>query len=295
MLEKIRVFAEMIKFSHTIFALPFALLAACLASVREGGWRLVDFIGILLCMVFARSAAMGFNRFADRELDARNPRTQTRAIPAGQLTAGQVLAFTIACSFAFIASTTIFWFRADNPNPWPVILSVPVLLFVLGYSYAKRFTELAHVWLGVALALSPVAAWIAIRATLGLPPVLLALAVAFWVTGFDIIYACQDIEVDREQRLHSIPARFGYHGAMWIARLAHLLMLVSLACFGLWTAELNLFFWLGYACVVILLITEHWLVRVRDLGRINLAFFQVNGIISAGLLAVTLIDLYLRP
>lgn len=294
MFRRLQIILEMIKFSHTIFALPFALLAACLASVREGGWRLVDLVGILLCMVFARSAAMAFNRWADRDVDLQNPRTQTRAIPAGQLTAGQVLAFVVVCAVAFIAATSIFWFRKDNPNPWPLILSVPVLAVLMGYSYAKRFTSFAHVWLGVALALSPVAAWIAIRGEVAWPPVLLALSVALWVAGFDVIYACQDIEVDRKQKLHSIPARFGYTGALWIARVFHLLMLGSLAAFALVTPELGAFFWMGYAAVAALLFVEHWLVRVRDLGRINLAFLQVNGVISVALLTVTLADLYLR-
>lgn len=294
MLRRLQTILEMIKFSHTIFALPFALLSACLASVREGGWRLIDLLGILACMVFARSAAMAFNRWADRELDAKNPRTKIRAIPAGELTANQVLLFVIFCSAGFIASTAIFWFRTQNPNSWPLWLSVPTLLFLCGYSYAKRFTSLAHVWLGVALALSPICAWIAIRGDVDWPPVLLACAVALWVAGFDVIYACQDIEVDRAHHLHSIPARFGYAGAMWIARGFHLLMLAALAAFALSAPELGVFFWIGFAAVAILLLVEHWLVRVRDLAKINLAFFQVNGVISVALLTVTLADLYLN-
>ncbi|MFO0944488.1 MAG: UbiA family prenyltransferase, partial [Planctomycetota bacterium] len=142
---RILVFLEMIKFSHTIFALPFALLSAALASERSGGWRWLDLVGIFLCMVFARSAAMGFNRWADRDLDAKNPRTVIRAIPAGLLTANTVLWFVALCAVGFFASTSIFWF--SSRNPWPMILAGPVLLFLCGYSYAKRFTSLAHVWL----------------------------------------------------------------------------------------------------------------------------------------------------
>ena len=290
MLKKIAVILEMIKFSHTIFALPFALVSACLASKREAGWRWLDLIGILVCMVFARSAAMAFNRWADQSIDAANPRTKIRAIPAGLLTSGQVLLFVIACTLGFVAATTIFWFSSGNW--WPTLLSVPVLAYLMGYSYAKRFTPFAHVWLGAALALSPIAAWIAIRPIVEPPPFLLAAVILFWVTGFDILYACQDLEVDRKLGLHSIPARLGIAGAFWVSRVCHLLTLVALAAFGRLTPELDAFFWIGYALIAILLIVEHWLVRNRDLGRINLAFFHVNGVISMAILLVTLADLY---
>lgn len=293
MWRRVGIFLEMIKFSHTVFALPFALLAACLALHRQGGWHGLDLVGVVVCMVFARSAAMGFNRWADRDLDARNPRTQNRAIPAGQLTAGQVLAFVLVCSAGFIAGTGIFWLTARNP--WPLFLSVPVLAFLLSYSYAKRFTALAHVWLGTALALAPVAAWIAIRPQLEWPPFLLSLAIVGWVTGFDIIYACQDIEVDQQLGLHSIPARFGFAGALWVARWAHGAMLAALLAFGLVTPELHGWYWVGLAVVGMLLIIEHWLVRGRDLLRINLAFFQVNAVVSLGLFVVTLLDLFAYP
>ena len=175
MLDKVRVFLESIKFSHTIFALPFALLSAALASVREGGWRLLDLVGILLCMVFARTAAMGFNRWADRVIDAQNPRTALRAIPAGLLAPTAVMLFVIISSIGFIASTLLFWKSHDNLLP--LYLSVPVLSFLLGYSFAKRFTALCHVWLGVALALSPTAAWIAIRGDVEWSPICLSLAI----------------------------------------------------------------------------------------------------------------------
>ncbi|QDU60731.1 4-hydroxybenzoate octaprenyltransferase [Planctomycetes bacterium Pan216] len=282
---------EMIKFSHTIFALPFALLAAAIASHREGGWRVLDLVAILLCMVLARSAAMAFNRWADQRFDRENPRTATRAIPAGLLSSRDVLKFVVLCSLGFVAATTIF--IASSGNIWPLVLSVPVLLFLLAYSYMKRFTSLAHVWLGTALALSPVAAWIAIRGTIEWPPVLLGVAIACWVTGFDIIYACQDIDVDRQQGLHSIPSKLGFQGAMNVARVVHVVMVVALVGFGVLTPELGIFFWIGLGIVAILLAVEHWLVRGRDLLKINLAFLQVNGTISTLLLLVTLADLYL--
>lgn len=290
MFDKLRVFLESIKFSHTIFALPFALLAATLASVREGGWRLLDLAGVLLCMVFARTAAMGFNRWADRFIDAKNPRTAIRAIPAGQLSAAAVMSFVVISSIGFIASTLIFWVSHDNLLP--LYLSVPVLAFLLGYSFAKRFTAFAHVWLGIALAMSPTAAWIAIRGDVEWSPILLSLAIVFWVTGFDIIYACQDIDVDRQLGLRSIPAWLGMRGAMHVARLCHFLMIGTLVLFGMITPELNAFYWMGVMGVGILLVYEHWLVRGRDLTHVNLAFLYVNGVISLGLFLLTLADLY---
>lgn len=291
MLRTIRVFLESIKFSHTVFALPFALLSASLASVRSGGWRTLDLVGILLCMVFARTAAMGFNRWADRRLDAANPRTAVRAIPAGLLSPAAVLAITAASGALFVLSTALF--IPSSGNWLPLYLSLPVLAFLLGYSYAKRWTALAHVWLGLALATSPVAAWIAIRGDVAWPPVLLAAAVALWVAGFDVIYACQDVDVDRKLGLRSIPARLGIGNAMNVARACHAAMLAALVVFGLATPEFGLFYWIGVAGVAALLGYEHWLVRGRDLSRVNLAFLNVNGAISVGLLLATLADLYL--
>ncbi len=291
MWKRLATFLESIKFSHTIFALPFALLSGLLASVREGGIRVIDVVGILLCMVFARTAAMGFNRWADRDIDAKNPRTAIRAIPAGALSPSFVAAVVLVSSVGFVASTLLFWW--GDGNTWPIVLSLPVLLFLLGYSYAKRFTPFAHVWLGVALAMSPVAAWIAIRGNVELSPLLLAAAVALWVTGFDIIYACQDISVDRSLGLRSIPAWLGMDGAMWVARGCHLAMIGVLIAFAGATPELARFFPVGIVAVAALLLYEHWLVRGRDLSRINLAFLNVNGVISVGLFLLTLCDLYL--
>src|SRR5262245_53476215 len=191
MLATVRKLLELIRFSHTIFALPFALLSAALAW-KDEPFRWLDLAGIILCMIAARSFAMAFNRLADRHIDARNPRTATRHLPAGTLSVVTVTVFAGACAAAFVAATLLFLVGDhDPPNPWPLYLSGPVLLFLAGYSLTKRFTSLAHFWLGAALMLAPVAAWIAVRGLVELAaPVLLGGAVLFWVAGFDILYAC---------------------------------------------------------------------------------------------------------
>ena len=284
---RVRHILELIRFSHTIFALPFALLSAALAWFHPGSFfRWLDLAGILLCMIFARSAAMAFNRLVDRDIDAANPRTEKRHIPAGLLSAKAVAVFTIVCSAAFVASTLIFL-----PKRLPIILAVPVLLFLLGYSYAKRFTSLCHYWLSAALMLSPIAAWIAVRDEFALPPTLLAAVVFFWVGGFDIIYACQDTDFDKGKRLHSVPARFGIPAALRIAMVSHLLTIVSLV--GLWyLTDLGTIFLVGVLLVSGLLIYEHSLVRPDNLAKVNIAFFNVNALISFGLFLAGLIDLW---
>jgi 4-hydroxybenzoate polyprenyltransferase len=291
MLTRLRHILEMIRFSHTLFALPFALLAACLAwrqNSREARpFRWQELVGIVLCMVFARSMAMAFNRLVDRRIDADNPRTASRHLPAGILSAASVAGFCLACAAAFVASTLLFW-----PNPWPLYLSVPVLAFLCGYSYAKRFTALCHYWLGATLSLSPIATWIAIRGEVAWPPALLAGTVFFWVGGFDIIYACQDVGFDHERGLFSIPTRLGVSQSLKLALASHVLMLGCLA--GLWfTAELGWVFLAGVALVALLLAYEHSLVRPDDLARVNVAFFHVNALISVGLLVVALADIWL--
>src|SRR5439155_4976810 len=206
MLHRLRLLLEMIRFSHTIFALPFALASAALAwhGRKDRPFQFLELLGILLCMVFARSAAMAFNRLADRRLDAANPRTARRHLVTGELGVATVWVFTLVCSLAFIASTLLFWLASENP--WPLYLSLPVLLFVCAYSLAKRFTYLAHFWLGASLFLAPVAAWVAIRGMSDLAaPVVLGLAVLFWVAGFDILYACQDVDFDTKANLFSVP------------------------------------------------------------------------------------------
>jgi len=289
MLAKLRHFLALIRFSHTVFALPFALLAAVLAwNQPDTVFRWRDLLGILLCMVFARSAAMAFNRLVDARIDADNPRTATRHIPAGILSARAVATFTVVSSLAFIASTLIFL-----PKTLPIILAVPVLLFLLSYSWAKRITSLCHYWLSTALMLSPISAWIAIRDEFALLPALLGAVIFFWVGGFDIIYACQDADFDRDRRLRSIPARWGIRGALRIALFSHLLTIGSLFLFW-YLSPLGLVFLVGVVAVSLLLLYEHILVRPDDLTRVNLAFFHVNSVVSLGLFTVGLADLLLR-
>lgn len=285
-----RKLLELVRFSHTLFALPFALLSAVLAwrgpQGAFSGFQWLQLLGIVLCMVFARSAAMAFNRVVDRNIDALNARTASRHLPAGLLSVKSVVLFTVLCSVGFIASTLLFL-----PNIWPIVLSVPVLAFLLGYSYAKRFTSWCHYWLAAALMLSPLAAWIAIRGELDWPPVWLAAVIFFWVGGFDIIYACQDVDFDRERRLHSVPSRWGIPAALRIALISHVLTIACLV--GLWRqAELGYVFLAGVIFVAVLLAYEHSLVRPDDLSRVNLAFFQVNAVISVGLLLVGLVDVW---
>jgi 4-hydroxybenzoate polyprenyltransferase len=292
MLKRVRTLLEMIRLSHTIFALPFALLSALLAWQKPGSFHLIDLLGILLCMVFARSTAMAFNRLADRQLDAANPRTALRHLPTGQLSPAAVWVFTAVCAAAFLASTALFLLR-DPPNPWPLYLAVPVLLFVCAYSYTKRFTALCHFWLGASLLLAPVAAWIAIRGPEDLAtPVVLGLAVLFWVAGFDILYACQDVDFDRRAQLASVPAQLGVKASLRVALGCHLLMVVLLVVLY-WAAwpTLGAIYLAGVGAVAVLLAYEHWLVRPDDLSRVNQAFFNVNGIISIGLFLVVVLQL----
>jgi 4-hydroxybenzoate polyprenyltransferase len=322
-LDRLRHILEMIRFSHTIFALPFALLAAVMAwhvraqeSLAAGSYQDVlalrgmllprvqmffkavrwqELLGILICMVAARSAAMAFNRLADRKIDAENPRTQKRHIPAGILSVPSVVAFTLASSAAFVAATLLFL-----PNVLPLYLSLPVLGFLLAYSYTKRYTALAHFWLGAALMLAPISTWIAIRGQVLLttpadvmPALLLGTAVLLWVAGFDIIYACQDVEFDVRAKLKSVPAKLGVVGALRLAAVCHLGMIVALVALPLLSPNLNLgvIYWCGIAAVAALLVYEHWIVRPDDLTRVNVAFFQVNAVVSIGLFVVGTIDL----
>lgn len=281
---------ELIRFSHTVFALPFAAFSAALAWRERGVFaarEVRELLGILLCMVFARSAAMAFNRIVDREHDALNPRTAGRHLPARLLSLRAVWAFTLVGSVGFVGSTFLFW-----PNWWPPVLSLPVLAFLLGYSYAKRFTAWCHYWLGAALMLSPPAAWLAVTGSLDWPPLLLSGVVLFWVGGFDMIYACQDVEFDRQARLASVPARWGVKTALRTAMISHVFAAGCL--FGLWyVAELGYVFLAGIVGVSALLAYEHWLVRPDDLSRVNVAFFHVNAVISIGLLLIGLADIWL--
>lgn len=283
----VRRFLELVRFSHTVFALPFALLSAILAWQRTP-FRGRDLVGILLCMVFARSAAMAFNRLVDREIDARNPRTRNRHLPRGDMTVQTVAVLVAVCCGGFVVSTLLFL-----PNRLPLYLSLPVLAFLLGYSYAKRFTAWCHYWLSTALMLSPVAAWIAITGSVDWTPFLLALVVCFWVGGFDIIYACQDYEFDRQSGLFSVPARWGIPAALRIALASHLCMLACLLALW-WVADLGPLFLAGTVAIAALLLYEHWLVRPDDLTRVNIAFFHVNAAISLGILALGGLSVWMR-
>jgi 4-hydroxybenzoate polyprenyltransferase len=289
----LRRLLEMIRFSHTIFALPFALLSSALAW-RDEPFRWLDLLGILLCMIFARSAAMAFNRIADRRIDALNPRTEKRHLPAGSLSLRAVALFTLLCSLSFVASTLLFLLR-EPPNPSPIYLAIPVLAFICAYSFTKRFTMLAHFWLGASLMLAPLAAWIAIRGLVDLQtPLTIGGAVLFWVAGFDILYACQDADFDRKAKLSSIPARIGIPASLKVALACHIVMIGLLLLLAFVSPHLGTIYLVGLAAIAILLAYEHWLVRPDDLTRVNKAFFQVNGIISMGLLALVLVQLAVK-
>lgn len=281
---------ELVRFSHTVFALPFAILSTLMAlavplpSGESLHWNWRHWAGILLCMVMARTAAMAFNRLVDERLDAANPRTAKRHLPAGLIRRSEAIGLTIFCSVGFVASTLLFW-----PNWLPLAASLPVLVFLLGYSLAKRFTSASHLWLGIALSLAPICAWVAVRGEAVVavpsdlnPALLLALALAFWVAGFDIIYACQDATFDRKAGLHSVPAKFGVLGALRIAAGLHAATVVVFAILPWLSPELNLG-WLYYSAILgigLLLLFEHWLVSADDLQRVGIAFFHVNAIIS---------------
>jgi 4-hydroxybenzoate polyprenyltransferase len=281
--QKTRVILEMIKFEHTVFALPFALMAAFVAAhglpqLRILGW-------ILVAMVGARSAAMAFNRIADARYDALNPRTKNRAIPAGLLTIPQVAVFTlIACLLLVLAAWEL--------NPLALLLSPVALLLALGYSYTKRFTALSHAFLGLALAVAPMGAWIAVTGRFEAAPAYLAGAVLFWLFGFDILYALQDTEFDRKTGLRSIPAALGNAKAILISRVGHTIMLGLLVGFGL-AAHLYVVYFAGVFFTAALVIYEQSLVKPNDLSRLDFAFFNLNGYISVGLFLFTLADVLL--
>jgi 4-hydroxybenzoate polyprenyltransferase len=272
-------FGRMIRFTHSVFALPFALAAAALAA-RDGSLTLPKVGWIVLAMVGARSAAMGFNRLADHALDARNPRTLGRELPRGALSRGEVWIFVLLASFTFVLAAAAL-------NPLCLALSPLALLIVFGYSYTKRFTPLSHLALGLSLGIAPVGAWLAVRGSFSPVSVLLAVGVLFWVAGFDTIYASQDLEVDRRERLHSLPASFGIRKALAIARIFHVLALVALA--GVFVlVPLHPVYLVGLGLVAALLVYEHSLVSAGDLSRVNAAFFTVNGWISVLYFVTTL-------
>jgi 4-hydroxybenzoate polyprenyltransferase len=282
--DKTRITLEMIKWEHSIFALPFALTGALLAANGIPSLRTLTWI--LVAMVSARSAAMAFNRWADAALDAANPRTQTRAIPAGLLSPGFVLAFTVAM-------IAVFELACWQLNRLTLLLSPVVLIVLLGYSYMKRITRWSHIILGLALGLAPSAAWIAVRGTLVPRIALLTAIVTCWVAGFDILYACQDMEHDRRAGLFSIPQALGLNAAFWIARLLHFTVVALLAWFAA-LFQFGVAGELGIAVVALLLLYEHTLVSPRDLRKLNAAFFTMNGVIAMVFLIFVAADLWLR-
>lgn len=291
----LRPFLELVRFSHTVFALPFALLSAVMAAYLDPP-PLRYWAGILLAMVAGRTVAMGFNRIADRFIDAANPRTKMRHLPAGKMSLASAVGMTVFSAILFFASTLLFL----PANRWPLYLAVPVLLFLCLYSYTKRFTSLAHFWLGAALMLAPVSAWIAIRGPelvhnpLDIAPALcLGLGVLFWVAGFDIIYALQDIAFDAESGLYSVPGRWGSRRALQVARCSHLVAFLFFAILPLVYPDFGWIYVAGVIVIGILLLYEHAIVQPDDVDRINRAFFQVNTVISLGLLLAGVLDLFL--
>jgi 4-hydroxybenzoate polyprenyltransferase len=273
----------MIRIEHTVFALPFAFLGAFLAAGGFPGWT--TSLWILLAMVGARSAAMAFNRLVDRGYDALNPRTADRELPRRRVGSGAVGAFT--CGAA-----GIFFWAAWMLNPLALALSPLALTIILGYSYTKRITSLSHLFLGLSLGIAPVGGWVAVTGTLDLPPFVLAGAVLFWVAGFDVIYACQDLDFDRGTGLYSIPAKLGVARALRISAYFHAIMVLLLG-WAFFLFELSTASWLGLALVSLALVWEHRLVRPNDLTRVNAAFFLINGIVSILLFIFVGLDLCL--
>jgi 4-hydroxybenzoate polyprenyltransferase len=270
----------MIKFEHTIFALPFAFTGALLAAGGIPAWRTV--LWITVAMFGARSAAMGFNRWADRKIDAENPRTKTRALPLKLVTPGQVIVFTAVSSALLLLSARML-------NPLSFYLSPLALAIVFFYSYTKRFTYLSHVFLGLGISLAPIGAWVAVTGKIEAPALVLGVAVLFWLLGFDVLYALQDVEFDRKTGLHSIPQRFGIRRSLWISRVSHA---VTMAALFWLSVELSLG-WLyltGVFIALCLIVYEHTLVKESDLSKLDLAFFNMNGYISVTVFLFTLLD-----
>lgn len=281
----VRTWGRMVKFSHSVFALPFAATGAALAAARYGiSWRQI--VWIVVAMGAARNAAMGFNRLADHAIDAKNPRTAGRELPRGVLSRGAVWAFTLALAALFV-------FASFRLNALCGALSPIALAVVFSYSFTKRFTWASHLVLGLSLAIAPVGGWLAIAGTIALPPVFLAAAVLFWVAGFDTIYACQDAEFDRREGLSSIPARFGVARALAAARAFHVVALAAMAAVGV-ASGLGGIYWAGLIVVAGVVVWEHRLVRADDLSKIGVAFLNANGLISVLYFGVVLAALVME-
>ena len=281
MLAKLSAIFADIKFQHTVFALPFAIMSAFIAA---GGMpEAEEMMWIVVCMAGARSAAMAFNRIVDARFDVNNPRTQNRALPSGRVDMKNYWLF-------LIASSALFVFAAGMLNNLALYLSPVALVIVFFYSFTKRFTAYSHFWLGLAISIAPVGAWVAIREEISFVSLLLGAAVVFWLIGFDILYSCMDVAFDRENNLNSIPQKFGVENALRIAFASHGLMIVLLFALLQPVNELGILYGAGVVIVAGLLIYEHSLVRPDDLSKINMAFFNVNGIISVGLMVFIIVD-----
>lgn len=285
MIRKINQYLSLIKFSHTVFALPFATIGFLLAVKKVRFFDGNLFLYMVLCMVFARSSAMAFNRYIDRRYDAMNPRTKNREIPAGEIGASSALWLTILSSLAFIATT---W----RINPICFYLSPVALLVVLGYSYTKRFTALCHLVLGLGLSLAPIGAYLAVTGKFHLLPILFSLTVLTWVSGFDIIYALPDTDFDRSQKLHSIPAWLGMKGALRFSEVLHTITAIILIYAGL-RGGFSYLYWIGLVVFAGLLIYQHLLVKPDDLSKVNMAFGTLNGIASVLFACFTIADILL--
>lgn len=290
-MKKFKNYLSLIKFSHTIFAMPFALIGFVLgvSSIKNDDVEIdfnfytVTFVMVLLCMIFARSAAMAFNRYLDRSFDAKNPRTAIREIPAGIISANSALWFTIAMSLLFVATT---WFI----NTLCFALSPVALFVILGYSFTKRFTPLCHLVLGLGLSLAPIGAYLAVTGEFAVLPILFSFTVLFWVSGFDIIYALQDEEFDKQYELKSIPAWLGKTKALKVSELLHLLAAVCVIAAGFY-GGFHLFYWIGVAVFTAMLVYQHSVVKPNDLSRVNLAFMTANGIASVVFAVFVIIDI----
>ena len=278
-------FGRMVKFSHTVFALPFAMAAVAIAA-RGHGVTVAQIAAIVLAMVGARTAAMGFNRIVDRRIDAANPRTVGRELPAGKVSLPAAASLTVASAALFLAAAA--WL-----GPLCLRLAPIVLVLVLGYSFTKRFTWLCHLFLGLAIGCAPAAAWIAVRGRLEAPALWLSLAVATWIAGFDVLYALDDRDFDRKAGIHSIPARFGVPAALALSAVLHAVSAAALLIAG-HTAGLGWIYLLGMAVVIAMLIWEHAILRPSDLSRLNVAFFNLNGYVSVIYFAATLADVLVK-
>jgi 4-hydroxybenzoate polyprenyltransferase len=283
-LRSLSTVLEMIKFEHTLFALPFAFLGMVLAAGGWPSWETV--LWIVAAMIGARSAAMGFNRLVDRKIDAANPRTAKRALPAGLISPLWVAAFVAA-------SAAVLVLAAWKLNPLTFYLSPVALGILFLYSYTKRFTWASHLVLGLSLAGAPLGAWIAVRGDITAAPVLLAVCVLLWVAGFDVLYALQDLDFDRRSGLFSVPARFGVVRSLWISAVLHAVMLGLLALLPRVYPGLGAGFWVGWTGCLALIGWQHWVVRPNDLTRLNAAFFTANGALSVWLFAATALDVLL--